>query len=455
MGASSQHPQFDFYLPRWNLTTDVVNTTVEQYLRVIDPSDIVRSEQYKTNSILTNFTARTKQGLIGAVYRLDPEVELGTTVEYLTEDATGSSLTLNQLSKAIVGDVLETGRVGLLVDFPQTEIDMPTQAQVDESNNKARITKYEARSIINWKTENIGGVTRLELVVLKEVSSRLAEDRFSWIEVIQYRALRMIEGVYVQELYDDTDRLIETIIPTKADNSTWTEIPFVFIGSENNDPVVDNSPLYDLATVNIQHYRNSADYEESVYLVGQPTLVLNVGEVSIEDWKVANPDGAIMGSRNGILTAIGGSATLLQANPNQLADEAMKRKEQQAVMLGARLITPNNGVETAEAARIRHGSENSVLSNIVHNVSTGLLDAINFVGEFMGTSEEEQVFELNDMFFDDTIAPEMIIAAIQMLDRGIIAKADLRNQLRTVGVIEPDRTDEDIDGEAETVDPID
>lgn len=454
MGASSTHPQYNFYLPRWELTTDVVNTTVTKYVREIDINDIERTQQYKDNAILTNFTARTKQGLIGAVYRLDPEVELGTTVEYLTEDSTGSSLTLNQLSKAIVGDVLETGRVGLLIDFPESNIEDITQAQVEATNNKARITKYEARSVINWKTDSVGGITVLSLVVLKELSSRLDEDGFTWIEVIQYRALRMVEGIYIQELYDESDVLIDIFEPKKADGSRWTEIPFVFIGSENNDPIVDNSPLYDLATVNIGHYRNSADYEESVFLVGQPTVVLNVGETSIEEWNTAHPNGVEFGSRKGLLVGSGGSATMLQANPNQLADQAMIRKEEQAVMLGARLITANSGVETAEAARIRHGSENSVLANIVHNVSTGLVDAIDFVGEFMGSGEEENIFELNDMFFDDTIDPAMIMANIQMVDRGIIAKTDLRQQLRTVGAIEPDRTDEDIDGEAEIVDPI-
>ncbi len=454
MGASSTHPQYDFFLPRWNLTTDVVNTTVKQYVREIDKGDRERTRQYRDNAILTNFTARTKQGLIGAVYRLDPEVELSTTVDYLTEDATGSSLTLNQLSKAIVGDVLETGRVGLLIDFPKADVGGLTQADVEANNNKARVTKYEARSIINWKTDNVGGITILSLVVLKELSAALGSDGFTWTPVIQYRALRLIEGVYVQELYNESEILIEVVVPTKSDGSEFNEIPFVFIGSENNDAVVDNSPLYDLATVNIGHYRNSADYEESVFLVGQPTPVLSVGETNIEEWMTANPDGVEWGSRKGLLVGNGGSATLLQANPNQLADEAMKRKEEQAVMLGARLITANSGVETAEAARIRHGSENSVLSNIVHNVSQGLEDAIEFVAQFMGKAEEENLFELNDMFFDDTIDPNMIMASIQMIDRGIIAKTDLRGQLRTVGVIKPDRTDEDIDGEAELVDPI-
>ena len=454
MGVSATHPRYSFYVPRWELTTDVVNTTVTDYLRVADVNDEERNEEYVKNAILTNFTSRTKQGLIGAVYRLEPEVDLSTTVDYLIEDATGSSLTLNQLSKAIVGDVLETGRVGLLIDFPQGEGGSQTVEEVEAGGVKARIVKYEAISIINQHTITINGRTVLDLVTLKETSETLDVDGFTWILKVQYRALRLMGGVYVQELYDEAEDLIESFEPTKKDGSRFTEIPFVFIGSEDNDANYDNSPLYDLARVNIGHYRDSANFQESVYFVGQATLVLNIGEMSTIDWHAENPKGARMGSRNGIVVGPGGSATLLQANPNQLADEAMKRKEEQMIMIGARIITPNSGVETAEAARIRHGSENSVLSNIVHNVSTGLTDAIDFASEFMGGGEEENIYELNDMFFDDTIDPQMIMASIQLMDRGVLAKADIRAQLRTVGMIDPDRTDEEIDGEAELLDPI-
>ena len=51
-------------------------------------------------------------------------------------------------------------------------------------------------------------------------------------------------------------------------------IPFIFCGALNNSPDVDKSPVYDIAEVNIAHYRNSADYEESCFIAGQATPVL-------------------------------------------------------------------------------------------------------------------------------------------------------------------------------------
>lgn len=44
---------------------------------------------------------------------------------------------------------------------------------------------------------------------------------------------------------------------------------------ENNNPYPDNAIMYDLATLNISHYRNSADYEETMFVVGQATLFVS------------------------------------------------------------------------------------------------------------------------------------------------------------------------------------
>ena len=42
--------------------------------------------------------------------------------------------------------------------------------------------------------------------------------------------------------------------------------------------------MYDLAVLNIAHYRNSADYEESCFVTGQPTVwASGLTEAWVED----------------------------------------------------------------------------------------------------------------------------------------------------------------------------
>ncbi|MNN58001.1 hypothetical protein D3C81_1730220 [compost metagenome] len=73
----------------------------------------------------------------------------------------------------------------------------------------------------------------------------------------------------------------------------------------------------------------------------------------------------------------------------------------------------------------------------------------------MGEPDEEgTVFWLNQSFFDETMTAQDILAQVQLWQQGLIAKSDVRTNLRQGGVIEADRTDEKIDLERESEAPI-
>lgn len=454
MAVNSTHPQYDSHVGRWTLVRDVVNSDVKQYIKDVDSSDRKRNERYKDDARLTNFTNRTKAGLVGAVFRKDVEIALPASIEYLQLDATGNKLPLEKLSQEITGEVLQAGRYGLLVDFPASE-DGLTAAEVANMNLKARINKYKAESIINWQCTIENGTHMLTLVVLLETVDSIADDGFTWQQETQYRVLRLVEGVYVQELYNERDELIHQYVPRDFAGQSWEFIPFVFVGAEDNDAEVDSSPLYDLAQLNIGHLRNSADYEESVHVTGQPTLIISTN-MSGEEFKAANPNGVQIGARRGHNLGPGGTANMLQPSPNQLADVAMQRKEEQAVMTGARLVTQAGSNETAEAARIKHSGENSVLATIVQNVNHAMNQCLQWANRFMSNDvpSEEIEFNINTQFFDVTLDPQMIMAQLQLFNNGIIATQDIRHSLRKTGTIKADRTDEDIDEDVGDINPI-
>ena len=64
----------------------------------------------------------------------------------------------------------------------------------------------------------------------------------------------------------------------------------------------------------------------------------------------------------------------------------------------------------------------------------------------------EQIYNINDDFYDKGIDPQLLMAKIQLLDRGVIAKKDVRTTLRKAGEI--NRTDEEIDIDAQESSPI-
>jgi hypothetical protein len=338
----------------------------------------------------------------------------------------------------------------LLVDYPVADEGL-TQEQVRALGLKANVVPYDCEQVVNWKTDAVNGRKLLTKIVLAENYS-VAADEFEHDTDVQYRVLRLRQEGYSQQIYRDEEPYTEEFFPTKSDGTRWTEIPAMFVGAKNNDATIDDAPMADIAEVNIAHYRNSADYEESCFIVGQPTLFVTTS-LSAEQWEESNPDGIKLGSRAGHLLGESGSATLLQPNANSLVLEAMKAKESQMVAIGARIITDRGSNETAEGARIRFASENSVLGDIVGNLSQALQKCIMWCGEFMGVSEESMV-RINKEFYDKSVDPQLIMSMIQLMDRQIISDQDIFDRLRSAGIIEGDRTLEDVQDELEDLPPV-
>jgi hypothetical protein len=93
-----------------------------------------------------------------------------------------------------------------------------------------------------------------------------------------------------------------------------------------------------------------------------------------------------------------------------------------------------------------------VLSNIVQNASSAISKAIEWCGLYMSSDGGE--FAINQDFYDKSSDPSQLMAEVQLLDRGVIAKLDMRAKLRKTGVIHPDRTDDEIDAETGDASPI-
>ena len=465
MPVDNEHPEYAKYLAMWTRTRDAVRGAIavkdkkHVYLPVPDNdsgderkgTETVRYRQYIKRAVFTNFTGRTKNALAGAAFRKNPQVEMPTGLEYLINDATGDGLSLAQLAKDELSNLLETGRCGFLVDYPQAG-DNLTAEEVSMLELRAAIIPYTAEQIINWKTEVMRGRKMLVSCTLAENYYNPA-DEFDHSTEVQYRVLRLREDGYTQQLYREGEPFTEEFYPRMSDGSTWSFIPFQFVGAQNNDASMDDAPLSDIADVNMAHYRNSADYEESCFLVGQPSLFIT-HSLSPDQFAEYNPQGIKLGSRVGHVLGETGSASLLQANPNQLVLEAMRLKENQMVMIGARIITDRTANETAEGARIRFASENSVLGDIVGNLSDAILQCIKWVGMFMGVDAEDAMFKINDEFYDKSVDPQMIMSMIQLLDRQIIAEADIFGRLKAAGVVEPERTLEEIKEESGTANPL-
>lgn len=420
--------------------SDAIKARGTLYLPSPDPEDAERYAAYLKRALWLGVTKRTHDGMLGAIFRKAPQVSIPAAIEYMQEDADGSGMSLTQFSRLTVSKLLKHGRHGILVDYPKAEDGLTAE---QKNGMRATFRGYDSQSIINWRREG----ELLTLVVLHETYDKPV-DEFEFSTEDQYRVLSLEGGAYVQRVFRDGKEVARTE-PRMANGSRWPVIPFQFVGAVNNDEIPDAPLLLDLADVNIAHFRNSADLEESAFIAGQATFHIDIGETSTDEWKELNPNGITVGSRRGIQTK-GGKAELIQAEANNLPNVLMERKEAQMLAIGARLIEQRGGNETAEAVRARSGAENANLSTVADNASDAIENCLEWALEFMsGQSTDSVEFRLNQSFYELDADPQMVMARIAELDRGLIAKADYRTWARERGLLDPERTDEEIDADVD------
>lgn len=470
IAVSTKHPEYVRLAPRWQEVDHVVDSTVKEAGELYLPmpgkaptpqglsdkaliawqnqyaGSIERYNQYLKRALFYNFTKRTLDAVLGGIYRKAPSIELPSALQYLLTNADGAGVTLVQQSKDATEWLYRHGRCGLLVDMP------PANGAVSVADNLSgkqvpRIAAYSAHDIINWHTRRVGSGVITDMVVLRESYER-QEDAFTFQVHYQYRVLRLdAAGLYVQEVYRD-EALVESFEPLEA-GKRMPFIPFFWGGARNNDFTPDESPIYDLAQVNLGHYRNSADLEESSFILSQPTPVVAPGKgMSGQQWNEANPLGIKVGANYGVNVGEGGNMFLLQADANNLARELMKDKEAQAIMLGAQLITTASN-QTAEAARYQASADSSVMATIAENTSAMYAAALRQCARFVGANPDEVVFALSKEFYMQQMTAQDAQQWMAAVMAGLLPATLFYQAARRGGWVPEQWTDEDIQNQLE------
>lgn len=454
-------PEYAALIDQYNLIRDAVagETAVKKaktaYLPMPNAEDTsaenkARYTAYLKRAVFYNVTRNTLAGLVGQVFMRDPEITIPTLLEPVNKNASGTGISLTQQSKKALKLTLAYSRAGVLVDYPDTA-EPATQEDIATGRIRPTITVYSPQEIINWRVVDRGADEILNLVVLAELYC-FADDGFEMKNAMQFRVLRLEDGTgdYVIDLYREPQPTVnngdkqprgnfllhKTIRPKGADGQPLKEILFSFIGSENNDADPDNPNMYDLASLNMAHYRNSADYEESCFVVGQPTPVATG---LTQEWVTEVLKGTLnFGSRGGIMLPSGASFELVQADPNTMLKEAMEAKERQMVAIGAKLVEQKQVQRTAFEAKIEATSEGSTLSSTTKNVAAAFDWALKWCAKLLGLADAGIEFKLNTDFDIARMTVEERQEAIKEWQAGALTFNEMRSVLRKAGTATED-----------------
>ena len=401
----------------------------------------LRYEAYIKRAVFYNVTGRTLSALVGQIFSRPPEVILPKMLESMKDDATGRNVSLEQLAKDAGHWTVGYGRSGVFTDFPKTD-GVVTRKQLLDGTVKPRLSLYGPENITNWQEEvrkdKFTGKSRLMVTLIVLTEDFDVPGRFNTTRGKLFRELRLNDKQeYTMQTWTEADGVIKALepeyTPTDSKGEPFNEIPFEPIGSINNDLTIDPAPMGDMAELNIGHFRNSADFEESCFIVGQPTLVIS--NLTVEWYEdVFDSKDIYMGSRRAIMLPENGQAQIIQAQPNSLPQVAMTQKEAQMVALGAKLVENRQVRRTATETGITSAAESSVLATCANNVSAAFTRALKHAYKFIAADDAEIKFLLNTDYAFNTMSQEERVQTMADFVGGLLSFTEARAVLRRGGV---------------------
>lgn len=448
------HPEYRYYRSEWSKLRDVIAGQREvknkrtTYLPLFKGMDADNYTAYLAAATFYNMTRQTLTGMVGQAFRKDPVIRglpktFADAVNVsFAKDGTGHIA----FTKTVVGEQIALGRFGVLVDAPSA-------ASVDPS---PYVVGYTAENITDWTVETIKGRDVLTRVVLREFArepgiydnqAMAADGRRVAAQIKNSPAWRTLSGdfdngyvyttnyrelvlvpmpdgtrVYKQRIYSKGQQpngggYVE-ITPVIRGNPLGF-IPFMFFGASSNIADVEQSPLLDIADLNISHYRTYAELEHGRKFTALPVYYCGGGQGEDADQYHVGPDvvwEVPEGVTPGILEFKGQGLGALE--------RALSTKESQIAAIGGRLLP--GGKQASESpgqTAMREANEQAVLLNVLAAAEVGMTIVVRWWMMFRDVpfAESANVFyEVNQDFISNPIGAREMRAVQLMYKDGIL-----------------------------------
>lgn len=429
-GNEYQHPDLCKIIPTYvrirDCLTDNVKCKGEEYLP--DPSEVredadikrARYQKYHARAVFVPVTRRTQQGLVGQVFVRKPTVIVGNIPPKNEACISAHGQNLVAFANYALREVVAMGR-GCIV--------------VGAGESSPMFDFIEAENIVTWAETPYGVLDDLgrniASVTVRTFSCQLKADGITPEQVARLAQYRL----------DDRGYAFVRIKQSNWANSNWSDytaivvrgvhlrhLPVYPVGADSNTLNVDTPPLSELSALNVSHYINSADYEEHVNVAGQVTAVISGLS---QNWYDKNINAKVaFGVRAPLPLPKDAEAYLMQANANSTAKEALDKKEEMMVSVGARLIEQRQVRRTATESNIEAESYHSILGHMAINVATALTQALVELGLYFEGDNTKNSLALNTEFGIIATSAEHRRLVLEEWMKGARSFPEMRRALR-------------------------
>jgi hypothetical protein len=429
--------------------TERVRDAQQTYLPQAPGEDPANYKARLLRSVFFNVTGRTVEGLVGQVFRVDPELgedvpvairgdEQGVGGHAENIDLAGTHFDV--FARAVLQDALTAGHAGILVEFPKTG---GTQSAAAEKTIRPYWVPIRKDDILSWRTAIIDGQTVFTQVVFKECTT-VPAGKFGEKEQTRYRDIDSgVVGFALLQIADDKKSII---VVDEGTYPTQTEIPFAEIVTSGRQGLLESiPPLLDLAYLNLTHYQTLSDYLTSIHKTCVPVYVesgvepdssgLVIGPNTARQF--SNPDAkAMYVSHDG--AALGS------------VEKALENMKAEMGTLGIAMLAPQKqSAETATAHRQDKSTEDSALAVTARGLQDGLERALGFHAKYLRLPSGGSV-TVNREFNRPTMEAAMLTAWTSAVSTAGVPERFMLADMQRTGLIPTEENVEEIAEEMET-----
>jgi hypothetical protein len=399
-GTKAMREAATIFLPKWSRE---------------EPNDY--AYRLKT-TVLFNCFGHTVDGLGGKPFvrplgwsgDMSPEV----SAWFPNIDLTGRSF--HVFSQEVFKFALAYGLSHVLVDYPVTS-GVRTLAEEKAMGARPYLIHIKANQILGWRSTVVNGGEMLTQVrILEKV--QVNDGPF---------ATKMIEQVRVLEPGKwATYRLKPAPMPTQSiggsqnapqiwtldDSGTTTldYIPLITFYARRTGFMMADSPLIDIADINIQHWQVGSDMYSVLHTASVPLLTITGVE--------KNDEGSApleIGAKSALLLPSGAEAKFTEHSGKAVASaqSALANMEEQMRLLGAELLVKKPGQATATQATLDTSQQRSELQAITGSFEDTLDQVVNVMAQWGKVANFKGNMQVYDDFLlaaDDAVQEALLFS---------------------------------------------
>jgi hypothetical protein len=446
------------------VSEDMVNSPSPKYIEWMELSDLPRTllqgtrgmkaarGKYLTQNILETdeaFLVRLKAStllnafkktcsfLSGQVFQADIVFadDIDESVLEQSTDIDGKGNDINVFAKRVFFNGLGKGVGLILIDATAVESDS-TRTKEDEQKLGVRTYFREIRpeDLIGHRLNENGSLAQIRIAETKTVpDGKYGEKDIPCIRLFND------DGTWeVHEKHEDGSYLI-----TKSGLLSYTGIPIVpFIPGEEFNAVAGETPLIDLAELNLSNWRSRSDQ----------THILHVGRVPLLFGRQLDIDKLVSGVSS-LISSVEDNSDLKFVEVSGAAIAAgaadLKENEAQMSLYGLQQLVPRSGNQTATEKAITSAESNSSLGTWATEFETVLTMAFIIAGKFEGKDFPLNGLSVNKEYDLGINSPQELLAILKAEEQGIISAQSAFIEFRRRGIISEHMNWDDIEAEME------